>query len=135
MTDFIRQDITDQRDEIIFGERYEFKKYPGGLRRFEKLTLLQINQLDEIGILDMDDCQNDSPTMGEMIEFLRSRKTDGWYVHGYCICPERSDFRITFEGIGKTTPPSKKDIIDFTSLFRWADEFYVGADGLRCWYD
>lgn len=135
MVDFIRKDITDQRDQIIFGEDYNVKKYVGGLRYFDELTLIQINQLEELDIIDMDECQNDSPTIGEMLEFLRSRETDGWYVHGYCISPERDDFRITFEGVGKKTPPSKQDIIDFASLFRWADEFQADNDGLRCWYD
>ena len=133
--DFIRKDIADQRDQIIFGENYNAKKYGGGLRYFDELTIIQIDQLEELGILDANECQNDSPTIGEMLEFLRARKTDGWYVHGYCIDPNRDDFRITFEGVGKKTPPSKQDIIDFTALFRWADEFYVDNDGLRCWYD
>lgn len=135
MVDFIRQDITDQRDQIIFGENYNSEKYLGGVRSFDELTLIQISQLAELGILDMDECQNDSLTIGEMIGFLRDRKTDGWYAHGYCVSLDRSDFRITFEGIGKRTPPSREDIIDFSMLFRWADEFYVGNDGVRCWYD
>lgn len=135
MVDFIRSDIADQRDQIVFGENCIAQKYFGGLRYFDTLTLNQIDQFDELGVLDMDERQNDSPTIGEMIDFLRARETDGWYVHGYCISPERDDFRITFEGVGKNSAPSRKDIIDFITLFRWADEFYVDDDGLRCWYD
>lgn len=133
--DFIRRDITDQRDQIIFGENYNEKKYGGGLRSFEELTLPQIDRLIDLGILDMDDAQNDAPTVGEIVEFLRGRETDGWYVHGYCISPDRADFRISFEGVGKKSAPSKQDIIDFATLFRWADEFDIGDDGVRCWYD
>lgn len=135
MDDFIRLGIADERDQIIFGEDYDGKKYPGGVRRFDELTLEQIKQLEEMDILDMADRQNESPSIGKMIEFLRSRTTDGWYAHGYCVSADRSDFRITFEGVGKKSPPSMEDVDDFTGLFLWADEFYVGEDGLRCWYD
>lgn len=133
--DLFRLDTADLRDEIVFGENFNDRKYGGGVRRFDDLTLLQINELDDLGILDMNESQNDSPTVGEMIDFLKSRKTDGWYVHGYCVSPERSDFRISFEGVGKHSAPSIQDIIDFSKLFRWADEFEVSENGLRCWYD
>jgi len=135
MIDIIRQSIADWRDQVIFGEEYSAKKYGGGVRYFDELTLAQIDELIELEVLDMEENQNDAPTVGEMVEFLRDRKTDGWYAHGYCVSPERSDFRISFEGIGKKSSPSTEDIIDFSMLFRWADEFYIGEEGVRCWYD
>lgn len=135
MVDIFRLSAADQRDQIIFGEDYNQEKYGGGLRYFDELTISQINQLEEAGIIDREDAQNDSPTAGEMIDFLRERKTDGWYVHGYCISPDRADFRITFEGVGKKTAPSKQDIIDFSMMFRFADEFSANSKALRCWYD
>ena len=133
--DLFRSNTADLRDQIVFGEIYNHKKYGGGLRRFEELTLKQIEELDDLGLIDMNDRQNDSPTAGEIIDFLKTRTTDGWYVHGYCISPDRSDFRISFEGIGKRSAPSKQDIIDFSMMFRWADEFDIDEEGLRCWYD
>lgn len=135
MVDIMRLSIADQRDEIVFGEIYNQKKYCGGLRRFDELTLEQIDRLEDLDILNMDDAQNESPTTGEIVDFLRERESDGWYVHGYCISPERSDFRITFEGVGKKTPPSRRDLIDFTRMFRNADDFNVDDEGLYCWYD
>ena len=135
MVDIMRVGVADQRDEIIFGEVFNRKKYGGGLRRFDDLTLEQIDKLEELGVLDMEEAQNYSPNTGEIIDFLREHKTDGWYVHGYCISPERSDFRITFEGVGKKTPPSKDELIDFTNMFRGADEFNVDKEGMYCWYD
>jgi len=135
MVDIMHLGLADQRDEIVFGEIYNQKKYCGGLRRFDKLTLEQVDKLDELGVLNMNDSQNGSPTTGDIIDFLRNRDSDGWYVHGYCIGPERLDFRITFEGIGKKTPPSQKDLIDFTLMFRGADEFEIDDEGLYCWYD
>lgn len=133
--DLFKLNTADLRDQIVFGENFNAKKYGGGLRRFDKLTLPQINELDALGLLEMDECQNDCPSVGEIIDFLRNRVTDGWYVHGYCISPERYDFRISFEGVGKSTPPSKQDIIDFAAMFRWADEFQADNGGLWCWYD
>lgn len=135
MMDFFRLDTADLRDQVVFGENYTPKKYVGGIRRFDELTLREIEELDDLGIVDLNDSQNDSPTAGEIIDFLKSRKTDGWYVHGYCVGPDRSDFRISFEGVGKRSAPSKQDIIDFAMMFRWADEFSIDEDGLRCWYD
>ena len=83
MVDIMRLSVADQRDEIIFGEFFNKKKYGGGLRRFDELTLEQIDKLEELGVLDMEEAQNYSPTTGEIIDFLREHKTDGWYVHGY----------------------------------------------------
>lgn len=135
MLDIFKESIADQRDQIIFGENYDAKKYGGGLRRFDELTLEQIDCLEDESILDLSGSQNDSPSAGEIIQFLRNRKTDGWYAHGYCISPDRPDFRVTIEGVGKKTKPSKQDIIDFTTMFRFADEFDIRSDGLWCWYD
>lgn len=135
MMDIFQLSIADQRDQIIFGEDFNPKKYMGGLRRFDNLSLDQINQLDELGAINRNDCQNNAPSAGEMIDFLRSRDTEGWYVHGYCISPERSDFRISFEGVVKKSSPTRKDIIDFAKRFKWADEFDIDENGLRCWYD
>lgn len=135
MVDIMRLSIADQRDEIIFGEFYNQKKYGGGIRWFDELTLEQIDKLDKLGVLDMYETQNNIPTIGEIIDFLRERKSDGWYVHGYCVSPERSDFRVTFEGVGKKTPPSQEDMTDFTRMFRDADDFDADSEGLYCWYD
>ncbi len=128
-------EAANQRDQIIFGEAYDKENYFGGIRRFDVLCLEQIEKLEQEGLLDLYARQNNSPAVGEIIEFLKSRETDGWYVHGYCVCPERADCRVSFEGVGKRTPPSKQDVIDFTEMFRFADEFRVSKDSLYCWYD
>ena len=112
MLDIFRLSLADQRDQIVFGEDYKSEKYGGGLRRFHELTISQIDQLEEVGVIDKRDSQNDSP-----------------------IGPDRNDFRITFEGVGKKTAPSQQDIIDFAMMFRFADEFDISDDGVRCWYD
>lgn len=127
--------IADKRDWIIFGEPYDKERYPGGCRRFDGLTIDQIDQLDELGIIDHNECQNDSPSIGEIIEFIQGMNSDGWYVHGYCVCAERSDFRITFEGVGKKTAPTMKEMIKFVKMFRDADDFEMDEDGMYCWYD
>ncbi len=127
--------IADQRDQIIFGEAYDKEKYSGGIRYFDVLCLEQIEKLEQEGLLDLDERQNNSPSVREIIEFLKSRETDGWYVHGYSVSPERADCRVSFEGVGKRTPPSMQDVIDFAEMFRYADEFHVSDEGLYCWYD
>lgn len=130
-----REYIANKRDQIIFGEPYNKNKYPGGCRSFDELTLDQIEKLDNLGILNLDECQNEAPSVGEMIDFLRSIDSTGWYVHGYCVCAERPDFRISFEGVGKKTSPTRDDMIQFVNTFRWADELQMDEEGLYCWYD
>lgn len=130
-----REYLANMRDQIVFGEPYNKKKYPGGCRSFDELTMEQIEKLNDLGLLDLDECQNDSPSVEEIVDFLRNIDSDGWYVHGYCVCAERPDFRISFEGIGKKTSPSMNDMIQFIRMFRWADELHMDEEGLYCWYD
>lgn len=72
-----REYIANKRDQIIFGEPYNKNKYPGGCRSFDELTLDQIEKLDNLGILNLDECQNEAPSVGEMIDFLRSIDSTG----------------------------------------------------------
>lgn len=129
------QQIADLRDPIIFGEPYNPQKYLGGCRRFEQLNLEQLTQLEALGALDMDDAQNESPTISEILAFLTSRDTEGWYAGGYCISPDRGDFRISIDAVGKSTPPSRDDLIDFVKMFRYADELSIDDGSLYCWFD
>lgn len=125
----------DERELIIFGEPFNKKNYGGGIRSFDKLTVAQIKALKEASLIDEADAQNCAPTAGEMCDFLLEHDEDGWYAHGYTVSPEREDCRLTFEGVGKETTPSRQDIIDFIHSFKDADELRVEDNSLWCWYD
>lgn len=126
---------SNERDRIIFGEPFHKELYRGGIRRFEKLTATQIKKLMDAGLVDEMDAQNHAPTAGEICKFILDHGEDGWYAHGYTVSPDRSDYRITLEGVGKSTAPTKQDIIEFRDLFQDADELHVRKDSLFCWYD
>ena len=123
------------RDQIISGEPYDSERYTGGTRYFDKLTVQQIRKLDIEGLLDRNETQNYAPSVGDIYDFLANQDGDGWYAHGYVVSPERDDFRLSFEGAGKSSSPTMKQLQDFISMFRYADDFDVGGDGLYAWFD
>jgi hypothetical protein len=92
-----------------------------------------LHLLKDEGFLDLDQTQNDSPTVAEFIEFLE--KHPGAFAHGYTIGSDRDDARVSLEGLAchanKVTPTMLKD---FITLCRHADEFSI-EDGLRSWWD
>lgn len=130
-----KADKANQRDQLIFGEPYCASKYPGRIRRFDRLTLDKLDELVRLELLDPNSTQNNSPSAGEFIEFLSSRKSPGWSAHGYCTSIDRPDFRVSIEGIEKEGRPSYDDLLVFANAFRWADDFGADENGLYCWYD
>ncbi len=129
----MNMDITT-RDEIIFGE-YDKSKYSGGCRRFEGLDVEILNKLVDLDFLELDECQNNSPTTEEFIIFME--QYDGYTAHGYTIIDSRGDYRVTIEGIEKSSDDciSNDELIDFVDTFRFADELTIEKFVLYCWYD
>jgi hypothetical protein len=117
-----------KRNLIIFGrpEAYDAE-------RFNKLTLEQLNELKLMKVLDPKEQQNDSPTIKEFMDFMKDHP--GVTAHGYVISEDREDCRVSLEGIAYEGSPSKKLILDFTSLCRDADEFTANEGGLYAWWD
>lgn len=122
------------RDELIFG-RYEPDRYFGGVRRFAEISPDVALTLIDLGFLNRTECQNDSPTAGEMVDFVQEHGAEGWYLHGYAVSPDRADCRVTLEGIGFEGDINHNDLVDFVEMFRCADEFVIGDNTLYCWYD
>lgn len=120
------------RDKIIFGTESGVK-YLGGIRRFEGLTVDQLTELEEYGFLYLDDAQNYAPSVGEFIEFMK--KFPEFTAHGYAVSVERSDYRVSIEGVEKHGEATPEELEAFEDLFSDADEFTATSEGLRCWYD
>lgn len=129
----MNMDITT-RDTIIFGE-CDKSKYSGGCRRFKGIDVETLNELIDFDFLDPDECQNSSPTTEEFIIFME--QYDGYTAHGYTIIDSRGDYRVTIEGIEKSSDDciSYDELIDFVDTFRFADELTVEKFVLYCWYD
>ena len=120
------------RDEIIFG-KYESKAYKGGLRRFDNLSLEKLKKLVECKFIRLEECQNNSPSVREFIEFME--KYSGYTVMGYAISVKRTDYRVTLDGIEKREIVYSLDEVDeFESLFGDADDF-DSYNALYAWFD
>ncbi len=120
------------RDEIIFG-KYEPRFYTGGIRRFENLNLEKLKKLVDLKFVDVEEYQNDSPTIREFIKFME--KYPDYTVMGYVVSIERSDYRVSLDGIEKIAPAeSKAEENEFIELFRNADDFNIN-DEMYAWFD
>ena len=129
----LNEDV-NSRDRILFKENFNPEMYIGGVRHFRELSLDNLETLVKDKFIELDECQNDSPTTEEILEFVR--KYPDYLVHGYAVSPFREDYRVTLEGVEKDIPvSSKEELIDFTKLFQLADEFVVDKDYVYCWFD
>lgn len=123
----------DVRRREIFAPFVSPDKPSGGITRFNHLNLEALKQLIDENFADPTERQNDSPSIQEFYDFME--KHPGCGCHGYFVDIERSDYRVSLEGIifgGKVTIPL---LLDFASQFRSASEFEVDVHYLYCWWD
>jgi hypothetical protein len=88
----------------------------------------------ENDFVDLEDCQNESPTAKEFKEFAEKYKNEDLCFIGYLISPEREDYRVSITGI-EAKSQDCKFIDEFIKLFSRADEFECSQGYQRCWYD
>ena len=128
-----------RRDEILFGE-YDPKRYDcGGYARCDNMPYSKFKQLYDEGFVDKYEAQNESPSTIEFIDIVNGHE-DWVEFETYAISPDRSDYRITIEGINIWIPYDKTDeLCYFVEQFRYADEFslctYEEGFHLRAWWD
>lgn len=123
------------RDEIIFG-KYNEDNYSnlGEIKHFSKLSLDKLKKLIELNFILLDECQNDSPTTEEILNFMKNYPE--YYAHGYTVGLQREDYRITLEGVAKDSDfDTDSEKADFLQLFRFADELAYDGQSVYCWYD
>lgn len=109
----------------------------GGINRFEKVSLEVMEQLIEAGYLDPSDKQNESPTAGQFFSFMKEFSNDiDITAHGYVVSEERSDCRVTIEGLEGEFKNYSKELEEMIkSKFSLADEFEIDEEGFWFWYD
>ena len=96
-------------------------------------TLAEATELEAAGALDLEEQQNDSPTIGEFLSFFRAEEYDGLKFIGYVIFPPRSDARVSIEGFECRPKPAQKQTL--INKFRHADEFECRGTYCRAWWD
>lgn len=97
----------------------------------------ELKSLVLLGLVDLDDTQNDSPTVGQFLEFYEKNRCGEEEIifEGY-IVTDRADSRVSVEGIKLHTElASQKVQKEFIEVFRLADEFTIGDSMIRAWWD
>jgi hypothetical protein len=119
----------DRMLEIVFGSVISVQ----GTESFTDLTCEQLGLLVEEGIADPEEAQNEAPTTREFYEYMQAHPA--LRAHGYVVAFDRSDCRLTIEGLEcqETLPPAEQ--LDFALAFRYANELEVSDGGLYCWFD
>lgn len=119
------------RDKLIFGRKYNPAEIYD-IKRFENLSLTKLKKLIAGNFLELTDAQNAAPSIGEIYAFMK--KYPKYKAHGYVVSINRSDYRVSLEGVEKgTTADSLKEMKDFAELFKDADDF--NAAKMYCWFD
>jgi hypothetical protein len=123
------------RNEIIFGDddADSNDNWLGGTRRFDSLNLEQLHALIRNEFIDLEDCQNYSPSVGDFLDFMK--KYPEVEAHGYAVSHKRDDYRVSLEGIRFGGKVTMKMLLDFVHLCRHADEFHADEKGLYAWWD
>ena len=120
-----------RRDEILFGTADIDYKF-GGTQYFRGIDCNILEQLLEEDFIDPEECQNCSPSTEEFFEFMK--KHPEFTAHGYAVSPDRSDYRITIEGIEADEDCNNQEALeDFIGLCRFADEFCIHPP--YAWWD
>lgn len=122
----------ETREQIIFGEEYDKKKYPGGCRNFENMSVETLQRLVDEKFADPEDQQNCAPTIEELLEYGKAHKNT--VFGGYAISVDRDDYRISIDTINQTFG-SREDLAAFSDSFCEADEFSVTTKSGYAWWD
>ena len=124
------------RDEIIFG-KYDPNSYFGGCKRFS-CSKETIQTLIDNDFIDLEECQNCSPTTKEFMEYVND--LNDVIFNCYAISPNRDDYRVTIEGLDVEVKDDDYDNISYlVETFHYADEFGFEHNGdsffLHAWWD
>lgn len=133
MVNYLTMEEEIRRNQIIFGKDYV--SFPdGGTLHFHNLKASDADLLIELGFLDPEECQNESPTAEKFISDCKKANSN-LTLHGYVVSPKRKNTRVTIEGIrGKVE--CRDDLLDLILTHRHADELEFDREGnFYCWYD
>lgn len=124
----------ESRNEIIFGGKdTDSESWLGGTRNFESLDLEQLQALIRNNFINLEECQNCSPSVSDFLDFMK--KYPAVEAHGYAVSHKRDDYRVSLEGIRFDGNVTMDMLLDFVHLCRHADEFSAVHDHLWAWWD
>lgn len=121
------------RDEIIFGEYKPDDYKMGGIKRFDGLSIDDLQRLLAFNFADPNERQNYAPSIAKIAEFMK--KYPCFTAHGYAVADWRGDYRVSIEGVECTMTHSVEEADAFAEMFHEADEFEVSPERIFCWYD
>lgn len=129
-TEFPNKD-TARRAAII---GIEDKIGAGGTQSYEGLTPAKLQQLVDEGFAELDERQNDAPSIGEFLEFVTDCPNIEITFHGYVVSADRADYRVSVEGFDAKAK-TKDELVALTQFGRHADEFDIDDNGVYAWWD
>jgi len=98
-----------------------------------EMSLDTLKQLEAAALLDPEETQNDSPSIREFMEFMRIHP--GVTAHGYTIGGNRTDARVSIEGLHYSGVMTLEFAAEVANRFHFADEFEISVNGFRIWWD
>lgn len=130
----------DYRDNVLFGAPYEELRYKSGGTSFFKAKPNEIQNLVDLHLIDPEECQNDSPTISEFLEYTENHPDGNFDLHGYAVSQTRPDARVTIDAISITGPRKiSSEMAGFIEMYHWADEMTVRNDWdnitIKAWWD
>jgi hypothetical protein len=103
----------------------------GSLTYFNGASLKTLRTLNAEGFLDLEEAQNESPTVGEMMQFMRG--VPSAKAHGYIVANDRNDRRISLEGLELDEDASETERAEFHN---WIEETHPDEHTDRyAWWD
>ena len=133
-----KEEKQKRREEIIFEKKLEEKDYLGGLASFNDLSVSKLEQLLSEELAKQDECQNEAPSIKDLLDFGKKWEEYDIRFQGYTIHSARGDHRVSLDGICIRSDDesfSAQFVIDFTNNFRCADEFELNTHLARAWFD
>lgn len=123
-----------ERDVML--EFYRTEKGFGGIYHFKGVPPKIIQHLADLRLLDLDDRQNDAPSIGEFVDFALSMPNCSITFHGYAVSADREDCRVSIEGL-ELKDGGNHAMQDFILFNRHADEFEIDirTGYARSWWD
>jgi hypothetical protein len=120
----------ERRDKLVNAKYENFDK---SYAHYSDVSVDTLKILLDEKFANPADVQNSAPTIQEFYDFMV--KHPEYKAHGYVIGLERSDYRVSVEGLSGV-PKNIESRLDFFRKFRHADDLNEYRDGsVSCWYD
>jgi hypothetical protein len=121
------------RDRLIFGICVDWEEQVGGIKNFYHLTIPQLEQLIIQRFANPSDRHNLAPAIGTFLEFGRTQECDGLEVNfiGYAVDPQRSDYRVSIQGINCQGDIREVQIEQFSQFTQFSSELTIDLRRIR----